>query len=117
MPDGVRMASRTVYTGRTARQVLEWRQGSSPILGLMTGSQSYDFAEELFVDLAEYVRHRLTAYRLRLRRRAGLVGGLSRAMGGSPRISAGVLRPRSVRSKSASKLTRVRSFFLAATYW
>jgi len=31
-------------------------------LGLMAGSQSYDFAEELFIDLAEYVRHRLTAH-------------------------------------------------------
>jgi len=31
-------------------------------LGLMAGSEPYDFAEELFVDLAEYVRHRLTAH-------------------------------------------------------
>jgi len=32
-------------------------------------------------------------------------------------ISAGVLRPRSVRSKSVSKLTRINPFFSAATYW
>ena len=29
--------------------------------GLMAGCQSYDFAEELLVDLAIRVRHRLTA--------------------------------------------------------
>jgi len=63
------------------------------------------------------VGRRLTAHGLRLRRRAGLVGGWSRATGGSPSTSAGVFRPRSVRSKSASKLTSVRSCFSAATYW
>jgi hypothetical protein len=28
----------------------------------VAGSEPDDFAEELFVDLAEYVRHRLTAH-------------------------------------------------------
>jgi hypothetical protein len=31
-------------------------------LGLMAGSEADDFTEELFVDFAEYVRHRLTAH-------------------------------------------------------
>jgi len=31
-------------------------------LGLMAGSETDDLAEELFVDVAEYVRHRLTAH-------------------------------------------------------
>jgi hypothetical protein len=35
--------------------------GSLLDLGLMSGCESYDFAEELLVDLAENVRYRLTA--------------------------------------------------------
>ena len=31
-------------------------------LGLMAGSETDDLAEELFVNVAEYVRHRLTAH-------------------------------------------------------